>query len=279
MLSHIRGRAWHEWKVKQLALRAYAQRENLRRYNRQRGFIINPYAYGTAGGGPTDPDFSSVVSLLHLDGSNGSTTFTDVIGKTWTRTRSGTTTAISTTQSKFGGASLGISSTGPGGLETADHADWDFGSGNFTIEGWGYSSSLTNAHGNQGFFCVKYNGLTGGAPFLMQTLTDGAVQFLGSTDAVAWTIDCSSSAGLVSAGGWYFYRFKRTGNVFSGEVDGTQFASDTQAGLLMTNANVVVLGGYQGNDVLVWPGYIDDFRATKGVARTTGVPTAAFPDS
>ena len=63
--------------------------------------FLNPYRFAAAAGG--DPDWANVVLLLHLDGTDGSTTITDVKGNTCTTIN---TAAISTAQSKFGGASL-----------------------------------------------------------------------------------------------------------------------------------------------------------------------------
>lgn len=39
---------------------------------------------GNSGGGPTDPYFANVVSLLNFGGADGSTTFTDAKGRIWT---------------------------------------------------------------------------------------------------------------------------------------------------------------------------------------------------
>lgn len=62
--------------------------------------LVNPYRYAIAG----DPYFSSVVLLLHCDGSNGGTTFTDHSSAARTLTASGNTNT-STAQYKFGTAS------------------------------------------------------------------------------------------------------------------------------------------------------------------------------
>lgn len=63
--------------------------------SRQRGFLLNPYRFGNAGG--------KVAALFHFDGPNGSTAIIDETGRSWTRNGSA---QISTAQSVFGGASL-----------------------------------------------------------------------------------------------------------------------------------------------------------------------------
>lgn len=78
-----------------------------------------------------DPHFANVVSLLHFDGANGSSTITDQIaGRTWTSTG---TALISTTQSVFGGSSLELTSTGQNRIDCSDAA-FNFGTGDYTIE-------------------------------------------------------------------------------------------------------------------------------------------------
>jgi len=73
-----------------------------------------------------------IVSLLHFNGANGSTTFTDETGKSWSRTGSA---VISTAQSVFGGASLSLPAT-TDYLTAASHADFAYGTADFTVELW-----------------------------------------------------------------------------------------------------------------------------------------------
>ncbi len=70
--------------------------------------------------------------LMHFDGTNGSNIFTDESGKTVTAAYGNP--QISTAQSEFGGASgyFGGSSQ----LIIQDSEDWNFGSGDFTIDCW-----------------------------------------------------------------------------------------------------------------------------------------------
>jgi hypothetical protein len=95
---------------------------------------INPYSFAA-----TDPNFADVSLLLHGDGTNGSTTITDNSPSPKTVTAFNSA-AISTDQSRFGGSSLffpGGSITGTSHrLESASNANFQFGSGDFTIELW-----------------------------------------------------------------------------------------------------------------------------------------------
>ena len=46
--------------------------------SRQRGFLLNPFRFGGGGGGGgVDPHFANVSLLMHMDGTDGGTTFVD----------------------------------------------------------------------------------------------------------------------------------------------------------------------------------------------------------
>ena len=71
--------------------------------------------------------------LLHCDGADGSTTFIDsATGKTITASGNA---QIDTAQYKFGGAS-GLFDGTNDFLYTPNHADFTFGTGDFTIDFW-----------------------------------------------------------------------------------------------------------------------------------------------
>lgn len=72
----------------------------------------------------------SVVSLLHFDGENGSATFTDERAKTWTAAGDA---AVSTNSPLIGTGSLLLDGAGDY-VTGASHADYAFGTGDFTIE-------------------------------------------------------------------------------------------------------------------------------------------------
>ena len=87
----------------------------------------------TSGGidaGESDPYFSNVVLLMHFDGANGATSFTDVKGHAVTPHGSA---ALSSTTSAFGGASGHFD--GASGYLSLDYSDdWNFYAQDFTVE-------------------------------------------------------------------------------------------------------------------------------------------------
>ena len=78
---------------------------------------------------------------MHMDGSDGGTTFTDSSGSAHTITPSGNT-HTDTTIKKIGTASAQFDGNGDY-LTLADSADWDIGT-NWTAEFWAYNSTSVN---------------------------------------------------------------------------------------------------------------------------------------
>ena len=87
-------------------------------------------AGGRIDAGQSDPYFSNVVLLMHFDGANKATTFTDVKGHVMTPNGSAQTR---TTQSVFGGSSGYFDGTSAY-LTAPPSDDWNFYAGDFTVE-------------------------------------------------------------------------------------------------------------------------------------------------
>lgn len=230
----------------------------------------------------SDPNFANVSILLHFDGSNGSTTFTDSSNNNLTSsiTRTGTPT-VSTTQSKFGGAAGSFN--GSQALNVANTTLFTF-SGDFTVEGWVYFNSLPSSGGYAGFLFSRgasasasafqyYLANASGTYRLEQTLS------IGSTD-YGFTFNLPSTP---STGTWYHFAFVRSGSDVYSFWDGNQAGTTKTASGAMNaptyNPSIAARQGpYPG---LYLNGYLDDFRVTKAARYTANftVPSAAFPDS
>jgi hypothetical protein len=227
-----------------------------------------------SGGGATDPYFSSVVSLLHGDGTNGSTTFTDQIAaKTWTR--NGTTTVISTTQSKWGGASVYIGNTvgtaTTNGITTPSHADFNFGTADFTLEWWQYLTTLADYQN-----AFDRGGVTAGGLLLETGSADGKyICCVGGT-----TVMTEASAATINV--WEHHALVKDAGTLRKYRGGVQTSSVANA-TSITNTAAAAWGAY-ANGSNATAAYMDDCRITKGVCRypsgtTFTPPTAAFPNS
>ena len=210
-----------------------------------------------------DPNFANVVSLLHFDGVDGSTTFTDVKGRTWTRTGNA---QIDTDQSRFGGASLLIA---PGdSLETAASADFAFGTGDFTIEFF----ARRRVAGT-----VNYDWCTFGPNWDIYSGPGGAILLWnGSANLLV------SASDVLTVGNWHHVAVTRESGTVRMFVDGVQRGGNSTGNTVnFTSAQPVYVGFYPPN-LRRLDGHIDELRITAGVARYTAnftPPTAPFPDS
>lgn len=223
------------------------------------------------GGG--DPSFSSVGLLCHADGTNGSTTFTDVSNSAHALTSFGGGATVTTTSPKFGTGSASI--PGSTGISTPNSADFQFGSGQFTVECWGYTSSTQSAGGH---YLVGRWGASNES-WVLYTHTSGP--YLAFSWSANGTVEIDLLASFaIPLNSWVHYAVDRdatntirvyaNGVVLGSVVDATSFNVGTAA-LTIGSDNA-----FSNN----WVGNIDDIRVTKGVARYAGAftpPTAPFP--
>ena len=124
-----------------------------------------------ASGEPNDPNFKNVTLLLHGDGSNGAqnNTFIDSSTNNFTITRNG-----NTTQGSFSpyGSNWSNYFDGTSGqyLNAPANAAFNFGTGDFTVEGWVFPTSTsgtrpiveirTSAANSTGFALLSQSGAT-----------------------------------------------------------------------------------------------------------------------
>ena len=206
--------------------------------------------------------------LLHMDGGHGVGAPTlDATGKTVTVVG---TAILSTTQSKFGGASLALNGTTQY-LTAADCPDFDFGSGDFTVEAWVYATTIQNS-------CVAAKGANAAfGPFRIQyAVTTGIVTGYASTNGSSW-ITVTGSA--VSANTWTHLALVRYGTSLQMYVNGVAAVSaGAVSGSVTTNSTAVSAGATSDAAAFV-AGYMDEVRITKGLAVYTTAftpPTAPF---
>jgi hypothetical protein len=204
--------------------------------------------------GGVDPDFSSVSLLLHFEGINGSTTFTDSGPLGLSLTLNGSP-SISTSQSAVGGSSLFVPNNNSG-LTLPANAALTL-SGDFTIEWRARHSNLT---GKQQYFA----NLTG---VNVQIAYEGGLFFFPPNVVRSLTMEVNTwSALAISRSGTTLYWFK----------DGTLLGSATDSSNYNLSRGMVSFSS--GGMV----GFMDEIRITKGVCRYTAsytVATGPFPDS
>jgi len=235
--------------------------------------IINTYRFGGGGGGGGggDPYFANVVLLLHCDGADESTTFTDSSGSAHTVTANGNA-QIDTSEKKFGTGAALFDSLGDY-LEIADSDAWHFGSGDFTIEFWVRFDSVAS---NRPILAQRQTGFAPVAINRNGTQITALLSFTNSAWAAVPTLASGSSTIAVDT--WYYVALTRSGSTFKLWLDGVEVDDYTSASSFTNSTNPLIIG----NSSFSTTGRLDDIRVTKGVARYTSnftPPTAAFPDS
>ena len=213
-----------------------------------------------------DDSFLSVSLLLHMNGANGGTTFTD--SSTYAHTISVAGTPVtSTAVPKFGTAALkSLGGTNSNYVSTPIVAagELDLSTGDFTIEYWLYALSFSGV--NNGIFSTSTAPGTSGIFMEANGVGSLVIEFWNG-------VGYSSLAAYahMSLNVWYHIALVRSGSNFTEYVNGVATgAPTTYAGSIGTGTTLKIaaldssLGG-----IPAWNGYIDDFRITKGVARYT----------
>lgn len=209
-----------------------------------------------------DPYFSNVSLLLHMNGTNGSTIFTDV--KSHVMTAVGNA-QISTAQSVFGGASGLFDGTGDV-VTTPITGVADFGTGEFCIESRIRLASTAAVM----CLCSVYSG--SGIAIQVNSPSAGYIRVYNYTTSIL-----SYNAGLTT-NTWYTIRVSRVSGVlriFAGGVAVASVADTSSYGGTTFGIGAEPGGGASFN------GYIDEFRVTKVVGRGADnytVDVVPFPD-
>ena len=199
--------------------------------------------------------------LLHCNGADAATTFTDETGKTMTAVGNA---QIDTAQSKFGGAA-GLFD-GAGDYCTAvDSADWQLGT-TFTIDFWFRTTDVTFFHG----FCSQYQNST----------NFWAFQFHGGIKKITFshTVGNVETAGNLatwdpSPNTWYHVAVVAVAGVIEFYIGGVKLTKSTSNNLpSFTDFSAVFRVGAgcdSGEFSYMMKGWIDEFRVSKGIARWT----------
>lgn len=198
-----------------------------------------------------DPVFTNVTLLLHMDGSNGSTTFTDSSNFNRTIVRQGNP-VISNSIIKFGSGSGFFNNSSN---LTNNDTDMRLDSGNFTAEAWIYPLDI-NATGP--IICQGNVDQTGGF-IIYRTFSTGALAFYAD-NALRLITDS-----IASANAWTHIALVKNGNVYrffiNGVAQANAYTGTHNHSLLpfQIGAGYTIIGSFNG--------YIDEVRITKGVAR------------
>lgn len=188
------------------------------------------------------------VLLLHCNGTNGSSSFPD--SSAATKTVTPTVATVSTAQSKFGGASCVIGASGSY-LTVSDHAEFNLGTGDFTIEAQVYITSFSPTLQT----VLNIGSYASGIMFRLQATTFD-IYILGNAIAFGASI---------STGAWHHVELTRQSGTLRAFLDGVQAGTNQTANYNIPN-NAIIIGksAHDGSEYI--NGYIDEVRVLKGKA-------------
>ena len=207
----------------------------------QRGRIRQAAAGGT----------NYTVLMLNLNGTDGATTTTDTSDSAHTITFNGNA-QLDTADKKFGSASLLCDGSGDYIVATGSLGDFDFGTGNFSIEfqmkwvsgAWSAFDFRQNGAGTG----LLFYGNGAGTTFMFY---DGANRITSGTGPVTNV--------------WTHHLFQRVNGVTRYFKDGVQGGSDyADTNNYLGPANGPYMGAFSNGSSSPLNGWLDDIRVAKG---------------
>jgi len=203
-------------------------------------------------------------SMLTFDGSDASTTITDLLGKSWSVIGGA---KLSTTSPKYGSASLSLDGTGDA-VNTPHHSDFDFGAGDFTVDFW---LKTTRSSGYPTYLQKRGGGGTW-AWNLLHSDGYGLELWLASYSTGGCMLRMCTN---YYDGAWHHHAWVRYGSVFSIYFDGSVQTGGSNIG---TQTWAGTIGDISGSPTIGYDsslgrgalGNIDEFRIIKGTALWTG---------
>ena len=221
---------------------------------------------GTIGGG--DDNFTDVDLLLHMDGSNGSSTFTDNSNNSLTITTRNNA-QLSTAEKKFGTAS-GLFAGGTNGTTNGDALEFNeiTLTGDYTLEAWCYLDDI-NAD------CAVFGHSSSSNYQLLRFNHGGTAGRILAYAGGAYIHNPLNAMGGLSSGTWFHAAMTRESGTSRLFINGVLKDTTTTSVTVLINR---VGAGYLGT-WNYWDGYLDEVRITNGFARYTSnftPPTGPF---
>jgi len=234
----------------------------------------------------TDPNFSLVSLLLHMDGAEGGTAFTDNSANGLTVTSSSVTTTSTGAKNGFGQAG-NFPGSSNSALTISASSVFNFGTGDFTIEFWFNIPSGASGSPYGKTFVSNENGASGytAGAFSLYGLASSS-QFRPSFYVYEYSsssVMLLPSSGDYRDGNWHHLAVVRNGSAFAMYIDGSTVASATHSGNCGSSTRNLMIGdnlANNGGDRNLL-GKLDELRISKYARYTSAFtpPTAAFPNA
>ena len=204
-------------------------------------------------------DFNTVF-ILQSESTEGSTIFNDTGGSTGCPHPITTQGSVqhTTTRSKFGTSCIYFDGTSTGKLIIPDHEEFQFGTGDFTIDLWLYPLGNSNAGR------VVHKAETGNQTPYMIYISAGILSFWTSADGGSWALQ-NVSMGTLSLNSWQHFAVVRQGFNFYTFKNGNLISSVTSSHSVWNGGKQLWIGnGYSTPQP--YYGYIEELRISN-VAR------------
>jgi hypothetical protein len=250
--------------------------------------MSNTARYTAAFTAPTEPfvNDANTLLLMHMDGTPSVAVFRDDNGaRAPLGMQANGNAAISSTQSKFGVTSGLFDGTGD--YVTVGQPEYlNFGTGNWTIEGWYRASSTSGDH-----YMINFKAPTSGISGLYDISGGfghwGINIYQGNWRAGAFNnklvggVGSGVNAGIDTTTWHHFALVRDSSTTLKYYIDGTQAGSTVTLDAADNfNSTACYIGNYvyQSGGATGWNGYIDDLRISNTARYTANftAPTAPF---
>jgi hypothetical protein len=217
-----------------------------------------------------DPSYASTVGLWDFDGfTNSIFPDTSFVG-TNTVTLGSSFGALDDAHTKFNNKySFKKYAGNVGAASAATATGFNFGTGDYTIEGWFYTGTFTGT--NQVVIDMRISTEPSVRP-LIYFANNGVINFYLNGAA-----RISSASSTIAAGNWYHWHVSKISGSTQMGINGSQVGSTYTDGNTYTQGNVLFGCDYPGS--AGFTGWFGPHRITKGVGRYSGTyttPTAPF---
>lgn len=216
-----------------------------------------------------DPIEVATVLLIHSDDADGSTTFVDSSTSAHTITINDPDVHHEVNQKKFCASSIYFDGVSGSYLRCADHDDWNFGTGNFTID---LHVRYTTLAGFRGLISNYTNG------YNFWRLYNSSTRLYWEAYVASSDISLLNPEWSPSINTWYHIALVRYGNIFSLYVNGSLLAAG-EFNATMPDLTGVLAIGTDIDSGSILSGYMDEPRIVKGIAVWTSnftPPTAPY---
>ena len=175
---------------------------------------------------------------------------------------------LSTSIKKYGSSSMYFDGTGDY-LTSPSSTNYQFGTGNYTIEAWIYPTNWSSSGSNNIVNIGTY--ITG--LMIRGQSTSGIEIYTNNTQRLNLTTG-------ITANTWQHIALVRNGSACTFYVNGSSIGTFTDSSSIAPAAAILTIGMAAHNSIEFYTGYIDDLRITKGFARYTSAftPPAAALD-